>query len=187
MNYNTREYRRIRDILRFKADWVLTRIGNNMKRYQERDPMSLNGLVVRWVFSSFAYRATDMEGYAELMRGIALSISLHLACWGSGLRTPAVFTCSLHCSDWLKGGWAATWNRPVVPNSSLVVKAGIPKQPKKLLASLVMQAWPASITTPRRWFKGAGIWVGTATRWLGSGRVPTGRPQWSPHRTYVPR
>ena len=145
MHFNDREYRRIRDILRFKADWVLTRIGNTMQRYKERDPYEPQRAGGEMgIFLPFAYRATDMEGYAELMREHgSFYPSLHLAWHYEEVGyevTRCIYMQSSLCSDWFKGGGRPPGNRPVAHSSSLAVRGGIQRRPKRPPGSHAMQA-----------------------------------------------
>ena len=106
-----REYGRVRDILRFKADMYLENIKfYNKLRYPEQ-PQRAGGEM--GLFLPFASRATDMEGIAEVMteRG-SFYPSIHLA-WHYEEVDYEVARCiymqSSIATDWFKGGWAATW------------------------------------------------------------------------------
>ncbi|MFW5877846.1 MAG: beta-galactosidase trimerization domain-containing protein [bacterium] len=106
-----REYGRVRDILRFKADMYL----ENVKFYKQlrypEQPQRAGGEM--GLFLPFASRATDMEGIAELMkeRG-SFYPSIHLT-WHFEEVDYEVARCiymqSSIANDWFKGGWAATW------------------------------------------------------------------------------
>ncbi|MEM6377787.1 MAG: beta-galactosidase trimerization domain-containing protein, partial [Bacteroidota bacterium] len=106
-----REYGKVRDILRFKADMYLENVKfTKQNRYPEQ-PTRAGGEM--GLFLPFASRATDMEGIAELMkdRG-SFYPSIHLA-WHYEEVGYEVARCiymqSSIATDWFKGGWAATW------------------------------------------------------------------------------
>ena len=165
MQYNTREYRRIRDILRYKADWVLTRIGNNMKRYKERDPYEPQRAGGEMgIFLPFAYRATDMEGYAELMREHgSFYPSLHLAWHYEEVGyevTRCIYMQSSLCSDWFKGGWAATWESTGGPQQFSGGKGWNPTAAEETAGFTCDAGTQAQLQLSylAGGFKGAGIW-----------------------------
>jgi len=111
---NPKEYRHLRDILRFKADLYIGRIRAKVDRALARDPhepMRAGGEM--GLFLPFASRATDMEGIAEEMaRGGSFYPSIHLA-WHFEEADFEVARCiymqASLAQDWFKGGWAATW------------------------------------------------------------------------------
>ncbi len=113
--YPRREYRFLRDVMRFKADQYLEhRIRPMIERRDETDPeapvrrggeMSL--------FLPFASRGTDMEGIAEMMaEGGSFYPSTHPAWHFEEVdfeypRMVYVYDSLAH--DWAKGVWTATW------------------------------------------------------------------------------
>lgn len=106
-----REYGKVRDILRFKADMYLENVKFfKQNRYPEQ-PTRAGGEM--GLFLPFASRATDMEGIAELMkdRG-SFYPSIHLAWHYEEVQyevAPCIYMQSSIATDWFKGGWAATW------------------------------------------------------------------------------
>lgn len=106
-----REYGRVRDILRFKADMYLENVKfYKQNRYPEQ-PTRAGGEM--GLFLPFASRATDMEGIAETMteRG-SFYPSIHLAWHFEEVDyevAPCIYMQSSIATDWFKGGWAATW------------------------------------------------------------------------------
>ncbi len=106
-----REYGRVRDILRFKADMNIEYLRNNVVSDFPEQPVRAGGEM--GLFLPFASRGTDMEGIAELMkdRG-SFYPSIHLA-WHYEEVDYEVARCiymqSSLATDWFKGGWAATW------------------------------------------------------------------------------
>jgi len=106
-----REYGQVRDILRFKADMNLEYIRQTVVPDFPEQPVRAGGEM--GLFLPFASRGTDMEGIAETMkdRG-SFYPSIHLA-WHFEETGYEVARCiymqSSICTDWFKGGWAATW------------------------------------------------------------------------------
>lgn len=109
-----REYRRIRDVLRFKADRVLRTVRERRDAHLAHDqhaPFRAGGEM--GLFLPFAARATDMEGVAALMDdGGSFYPSIHLS-WHfeeSGYRImPEVYMQASLAVDWFKGGWSGPW------------------------------------------------------------------------------
>lgn len=106
-----REYGQVRDILRFKADMNIEYIRQTVVSDFPEQPVRAGGEM--GLFLPFASRGTDMEGIAETMkdRG-SFYPSIHLA-WHFEETEYEVARCiymqSSICTDWFKGGWAATW------------------------------------------------------------------------------
>ena len=110
----TREYRRIRDVMRFKADWYLDHLRQRIREHQAVDahePMRAGGEM--GLFLPFAARSTDMEGIAELMAGAgSFYPSIHLAWHFEETFYEAarsVYMQASLVSDWFKGGWVGPW------------------------------------------------------------------------------
>lgn len=106
-----REYGKVRDILRFKADVNINYIRNNVVPDIPGQPVRAGGEM--GLFLPFASRGTDMEGIAKIMtdRG-SFYPSIHLA-WHFEETDYEIARCiymqSSIANDWFKGGWAATW------------------------------------------------------------------------------
>ena len=106
-----REYGKVRDILRFKADMYLKNIDVwTMPHYPEQ-PQRAGGEM--GLFLPFASRGTDMEGVADVMieRG-SFYPSIHLAWHFEEIDyevARGIYMQSSIANDWFKGGWAATW------------------------------------------------------------------------------
>jgi len=114
LDVNPKEYRHVRDILRFKADVYLATLRRKVDRALQRDPNEpYRAGGEMGLFLPFAARATDMEGIAEEMaRGGSFYPSIHLS-WhfeevDFEVVRPVYMQASL-AQDWFKGGWAATW------------------------------------------------------------------------------
>lgn len=106
-----KEYGKVVDILRFKADMYLENLKFEKQQIYPEQPTRAGGEM--GLFLPFASRGTDMEGIAELMteRG-SFYPSIHLA-WHfeeTGYEVaPCIYMQSSIATDWFKGGWAATW------------------------------------------------------------------------------
>ena len=114
INGGFREYRRSRDVLRFKADNYINWLRDRLDAQLASDPNApARAGGEMGLFLPFASRGTDMEGIAGLMddRG-SFYPSFHPA-WHfeevnfEGLR-PMYMQASITV-DWFKGGWNATW------------------------------------------------------------------------------
>jgi beta-galactosidase len=110
----TQEYRRLRDVLRYKADVYLGMVQERaaeVVRFDRNGPARAGGEM--GLFLPFASRATDMEGVADAMQHAGTFYpSIHLA-WhfeevDFEVARPVYIQASL-ASDWFKGGWSATW------------------------------------------------------------------------------
>lgn len=106
-----REYRLVRDILRYKADMNLRYLETTKVADFPEQPVRAGGEM--GLFLPFASRGTDMEGIAELMtdRG-SFYPSIHLAWHFEEVEyevAPCIYMQSSLATDWFKGGWAATW------------------------------------------------------------------------------
>lgn len=110
----SQEYRRLRDVLRYKSDVYLGMVHERaaeVVRFDHDAPARAGGEM--GLFLPFASRATDMEGVAEAMRYAGTFYpSIHLA-WHfeeTGFEVArAVYMQSSLAADWFKGGWSATW------------------------------------------------------------------------------
>jgi beta-galactosidase len=114
VNSGFREYRRTRDVLRFKADNYINWIRDKLEAVQATDPdvpMRAGGEM--GLFLPFASRGTDMEGIAEVMRNMgSFYPSFHPAWHFEEVDFEAVRPMYMQTSitvDWFKGGWNATW------------------------------------------------------------------------------
>jgi len=108
---NGREYGKVRDILRFKADMYLENVKFFKQNVYPEQPQRAGGEM--GLFLPFASRATDMEGIAELMteRG-SFYPSIHLAWHYEEVHyevARCIYMQSSLATDWFKGGWASTW------------------------------------------------------------------------------
>jgi len=112
--FPAREYRRLRDIVRFKADAYIQKVRSRIRKALSGDrnaPTRAGGEM--GLFLPFAARATDMEGIAqEMAHGGSFYPSIHLS-WhfeevDFEIARPVYIQASL-VQDWFKGGWSAAW------------------------------------------------------------------------------
>ncbi len=106
-----REYGKVKDVLRYKADMYLGNIEFLKQNVYPEQPQRAGGEM--GLFLPFASRATDMEGIAEVMkdRG-SFYPSIHLAWHYEEVQyevARCIYMQSSLATDWFKGGWAATW------------------------------------------------------------------------------
>jgi beta-galactosidase len=109
------EYRRVRDVLRYKADVYLGIVQErtaDLVRFDHQAPARAGEGID--LSSPFASRATDMEGVAEAMRYAGtFAPSLRLVSDADELDGELVRPVYIHASlaaDWFKGGWSATFD-----------------------------------------------------------------------------
>ncbi|MCH8473878.1 MAG: beta-galactosidase trimerization domain-containing protein [Opitutales bacterium] len=109
-----REYRRTRDLLRYKADNYINWLRDRFDVIQASDPnVPMRSGGEMGLFLPFAARGTDMEGIAELMRERGSFYPSFHPAWhfeevDFELTRPMYMQSSI-TSDWFKGGWNATW------------------------------------------------------------------------------
>lgn len=109
-----REYRRTRDLLRYKADNYINWLRERFDVIQASDPeVPLRSGGEMGLFLPFASRGTDMEGIAELMKDRGSFYPSFHPAWhfeevDFELTRPMYMQSSI-TSDWFKGGWNATW------------------------------------------------------------------------------
>jgi beta-galactosidase len=112
LQYPQREFRHLRDALRFKADMKLARLRDGVADAQANDPnepMRAGGEIS--IFLPHTAAAIDMEGYAEIMaEGGCFYPSMHPG-WHLEevefeLVRPTFMQASM-CVDWAKGVWSA--------------------------------------------------------------------------------
>jgi beta-galactosidase len=136
-----REYRRLRDVLRFKADQYIKHVQRKVGALRDQDTNAVGRAGGEMgLFLPFASRATDMEGIAAAMaEGGSFYPSIHLA-WhfeevGFEVPRPVYMQASM-VADWFKGGWSATWESTGGPQQLSGGKAHLYPQAK--------ETWPGS-------------------------------------------
>lgn len=114
VNGNFREYRRTRDVYRFKADNYINWLRDRLEPQVEADPNApVRAGGEMGLFLPFASRGTDMEGIADVMREWgSFYPSFHPAWHLEEVEFETVRPYYMQTSitvDWFKGGWNASW------------------------------------------------------------------------------
>jgi len=164
------EYRRIVDVLRFRADMHLRLIRRARDTQAPQDPnVPLRTGGEMSLFLPFAARSTDMEGIASAMgEGGSFYPSIHPG-WhfeeaDFEFARPIYMQASL-ATDWFKGGWAATWESTGGPQQLSGGKAPFVPEVRDRVAGFtvnehtiqqLMLSWMAG------GFKGFGLWCWNA-------------------------
>jgi beta-galactosidase len=109
-----KEYRHLIDLLLFKAHDRNQGLVAAAESHHARDPLvPFRAGGEMGCFLPFAARATDMEGIAETMRDHgSFYPSIHFAWHFEEVQYEVARTIYMQaalCTDWFKGGWAATW------------------------------------------------------------------------------
>lgn len=169
INGGFREYRRIRDVLRFKADNYCNWLRDRMDVQIAADPVApLRAGGEMGLFLPFASRGTDMEGIAELMRERGSFYPSFHPAWhfeevDFECTRPMYMQASLTV-DWFKGGWNATWESTGGPQQMTGQKAPfVPEVREKkpgftvdgATMTQLMLSWIAG------GYRGFGIWCWT--------------------------
>jgi beta-galactosidase len=112
LRYPMREFRHLRDILRFKADKRLERLRDAMQEHEAEDPdepMRAGGEIS--IFLPHVSSGIDMEGYAETMARFGCFYpSMHPGWHMEEVEFELVRTTYMQaamCADWAKNVWSA--------------------------------------------------------------------------------
>lgn len=160
-----KEYRRRRDVIRFKADIYLRMLEERMQRQAAADPEAPQRAGGEMgLFLPFAARATDMEGIADTMAEYgSFYPSIHLA-WHfeeTGFHAvPEVYLQASLAVDWFKGGWSATWESTGGPQQLSGGKGLIPEVSDTIAGFTVDENTMAQLMMSylAAGFKGFGLW-----------------------------
>ncbi|GIW77433.1 MAG: hypothetical protein KatS3mg104_2496 [Phycisphaerae bacterium] len=163
-----REYRHLRDIMRFRADMFTRDYVQSRIRHRDRtdpyEPLRAGGEM--GLFLPFSSRGTDMEQIACAMaEGGSFYPSIHLA-WhfeevSFEVARPVYMQASL-AADWAKGIWSATWESTGGPQyfsggKSPFVKEMSDQTPGFTVDSGTMTQLMLSYLAAG--FKGVGLWA----------------------------
>ncbi len=161
-----REYGRVRDVLRYKADFHTAEIRERFARFHQQHPnIPTRTGGEMGLFLPFAWRATKMEDLAETQRETgSFYPSIHMA-WHYGevdyevART--VYMQASFAADLFKGGWAATWESTGGPQQLTGSKGWDHREgsttPGFTISEGVMAQLQFSYLAAG--FKGCGIWA----------------------------
>jgi len=183
-----REYGRIRDILRYKAEYRARQVKETLTKYRGGNPYAPTRTGGEMgLFLPFAWRATNMELLAETQREIgSFYPSIHLA-WHYGevsyevART--IYMQASFAHDLFKGGWSATWESTGGPQQ-LSGGKGWDYPEQSTTAGFTVNEGTISqlfLSYLAAGFKGAGIWTWNYRRagWEGGEYALLNR-QWKP-------
>jgi beta-galactosidase len=160
-----REYSRVRDVLRYKADYHAEDLRRQFETFHEEHPLipTRTGGEMG-LFLPFAYRATKMEALAQTQLNTgSFYPSIHMA-WHYGevhyevART--VYMQSSFARDLFKGGWAAPWESTGGPQQFTGAK-GWDEPEKSTTAGYTINAGVMSqliFSYLAAGFKGVGFW-----------------------------
>jgi beta-galactosidase len=160
-----REYGRVRDVLRYKADFHTAELRERFLQFHRENPnIPTRTGGEMGLFLPFAWRATKMEDLAETQKETASFYpSIHMA-WHYGevdyevART--VYMQAAFANDLFKGGWAAPWESTGGPQQLTGSKGWDAREgttdPGFAITDGVMAQLQLSYLAAG--FKGAGIW-----------------------------
>lgn len=161
-----REYRRVRDVLRFKADLHLRRIRRGSAAALAADPnVPCRAGGEMSLFLPAAMWGIDMAGIAETIAETgSFYPSMHLA-WhfeetDFEIMRPVYIQSSL-AADWIKGGWSATWESTGGPQQLSGGKAPFLASAAAQTAGFTVDGWVMTqlmLSWIAAGFRGFGLW-----------------------------
>ncbi len=165
-----REYGRVRDLLRYKADRKSALVRDLAQRARERDPYEpVRAGGEMGIFLPFASRGTDMEGIAEALREAgSFYPSIHLAWHFEETHFEVarpVYMQAAMVVDWNKGGWTAPWESTGGPQQLSGGKAHLYPWVQDELAGFTVDAGVMTqllLSYLAAGCKGAGLWAWNA-------------------------
>lgn len=165
-----REYGRVRDLLRYKADRKSALVRELSRRALERDPHEpVRSGGEMGIFLPFASRGTDMEGIAGALREAgSFYPSIHLAWHFEETHFEVarpVYMQAAMVVDWNKGGWTAPWESTGGPQQLSGGKAHLYPWVEDELAGFTVDAGVMTqllLSYLAAGCKGAGLWAWNA-------------------------
>ena len=158
--YNHREYRIRRDMLRFKADHGLEELQKKVDTFQAFDanaPFRAGGEL--GLFRPHAYFGVDFPGIADVMRqGGSFYPSIHFTWHFDQVQDelgPTLYMQASYINDMFKGGWSGGWETSGGPQQFGGERFGQSKKGFTVDAS-TMQQFTLSMLAAG--FKGWGLW-----------------------------
>lgn len=161
-----REYGRVRDVLRYKADYHTAEIRERFARFQREYPnIPTRTGGEMGLFLPFAWRAIKMEDLAETQKETgSFYPSIHMA-WHFGevdyevART--VYMQASFANDLFKGGWAATWESTGGPQQLTGAKGWDQREGSTTPGFTINEGVMAQLQFSylAAGFKGCGIWA----------------------------
>ncbi len=165
-----REYRRIRDMIRFKADLYLKGMAERVQQFHAAEPDApFRAGGEMGLFLPFASRATDMEGIAGVMaQGGSFYPSIHLAWHFEEVQYEVprpVYLQASTMADWFKGGWSGPWESTGGPQQLSGGKANLYPQAKNTWPGSTVDAGVMTqlmLSYLAAGFRGFGLWCWNA-------------------------
>ncbi|GAA4406182.1 hypothetical protein GCM10023187_25370 [Nibrella viscosa] len=155
-----REYRHVRDVLRFKVEHNLDRIRESAQRYQQFDPNApYRGGGEIGLFNPIAWYGVDMAGIADVLTDYgsfypSMHFSWHFGQVGYELTRSLYQQASL-MNDLFKGGWTGGWESTGGPQQFDGERSGTDQNAYFVESGELMQLYLAQLAAG---FKGFGIW-----------------------------
>ncbi len=161
--YNPREYRIVRDIMRFKAEHGLARIRETMAAYRAFDPDApFRGGGELGLFLPQSWYGVDLEGIADLMRTAgsfypSIHFSWHFGQVNNELTRPFYMQAAF-AHDLFKGGWSGAWECSGGPQQ-FDGESGAPDRGFYVDEGVLTQFFLSQLAAG---FKGFGVWSWSA-------------------------
>lgn len=159
-NVTSREYRHVRDVLRFKVDHNLERIQESARQFKEFDrnaPYRGGGEI--GLFNPIAWYGVDMAGIANVLTNYgSFYPSMHFS-WHFGQvnyeLTRSLYQQASLMNDLFKGGWTGGWESTGGPQQLDGERNATDKNAYFVETGELMQLYLAQLAAG---FKGFGIW-----------------------------
>lgn len=158
--YNHREFRILRDILRFKADYGMEELQEKVETFHNFDsnaPFRAGGEL--GLFRPHAYFGVDFPGIADIMRNAgSFYPSIHFTWHFDQVKDelgPTLYMQSSYINDMFKGGWSGGWETTGGPQQFGGEKFGQNNKGFTVDAG-AMQQFTLSMLAAG--FKGWGLW-----------------------------
>ena len=158
--FNHREFRVLRDILRFKADHGMKELEekvNNFKEFNPEAPFRAGGEL--GLFRPHAYFGVDFPGIADIMRNAgSFYPSIHFTWHFDQVRDelgPTVYMQASYINDMFKGGWSGGWETTGGPQQFGGEKFG---QTNKGFTVDAPEMQQFTLSMLASGFKGWGLW-----------------------------
>ncbi|GAA4470848.1 hypothetical protein GCM10023189_60240 [Nibrella saemangeumensis] len=155
-----REYRHVRDVLRFKVEHNLDRIRASAQQFHQFDPNApYRGGGEIGLFNPIAWYGVDMAGIADVLTDYgsfypSMHFSWHFGQVGYELTRSLYQQASL-MSDLFKGGWTGGWESTGGPQQLDGERSGTDQNAYFVESGELMQLYLAQLAAG---FKGFGIW-----------------------------
>ncbi|MEK6481738.1 beta-galactosidase trimerization domain-containing protein [Catalinimonas sp. 4WD22] len=158
--YNHREYRIRRDILRFKADHGMQELQKKVDVFHDFDPNApFRAGGELGLFRPHAYFGVDFPGIADIMRNAgSFYPSIHFTWHFDQVKDelgPTVYMQASYINDMFKGGWSGGWETTGGPQQFGGERFGQPNKGFTVDAAEMQQFTLSMLASG---FKGWGLW-----------------------------